>query len=146
MIGGVFGAVAIVLSLSDRAPAFLKRLRSPLSALWRRFEVAFGIDLDVDQSSIPWRSDEIVHLALWGGGMVLVGLALRHRRQADRIAVGLFASSVVLEVLQAFVTVTRSLSLSDAAANGLGIMLGLSVVVVADLLLPAKRRTAEVLA
>ncbi len=50
---------------------------------------------------------------------------------------------MLLEVLQAFVTASRSLTLSDAAANGLGIMLGLTVVVVADLVMPSARSSAE---
>lgn len=140
MIGGVFAVGAAVLSLSDRAPVIFRSMRSPARAVWRRIEVGFGFDSGVTRDSIPWASDEIGHLVLWGGGMVLVGLAFRHRQQADRLAVGLFAASVALEVLQALVTASRSLSLTDAAANGLGIMLGLTVVVAADLVLPNRTK------
>ena len=143
LIGGTFAVVAVVLSLSDLVPVVLRGVLDAAIVLWRRFEVAFGIDLDVNQDSIPWSSDEIAHLALWGGGMILLGLVLRHRKRADRVAVGLFGASVLLEVLQAFVTASRRLSLSDAAANGLGIMLGLTVVVVADFVMPTARSTAE---
>ena len=143
LIGGTFAVVAVVLSLSDVVPVVLRGVLDAAIVFWRRFELAFGIDLDIDQNAIPWSSDEIAHLVLWGGGMILVGLTLRHRQRSDRVAVGLFGASVLLEVLQAFVTASRSLTLSDAAANGLGIMLGLTVVVVADLVMPSARSSAE---
>ncbi|MGI9603150.1 MAG: hypothetical protein ACR2QE_14785 [Acidimicrobiales bacterium] len=134
LIAALFGMGAIVLSLSDRAPSVWKQVSSGLEEVWHRVEVAFAIDLD--RQTIPWTADEIGHLVLWGGGMVLLGLALRHRYRADRIAATLFVSSLLLEVLQALVTARRSLSLLDAAANGLGIMVGLTLVVAIELIWP----------
>ncbi|MDH3705291.1 MAG: hypothetical protein OES57_04455 [Acidimicrobiia bacterium] len=134
-----FVAIAIVLSLSDRAPGLLRQLTDAGVAVWRRIEIAFAID--VDRDAIPWTSDEIAHLMLWGGGMLILGLVLRTRVRPDRLAVALFASSLALEVLQALVTARRSLSLADSAANALGIMVGLSLVVAAGLLWPVRSPT-----
>lgn len=134
-IGG-FALVAVVLSLSDRAPGIARGGGAVLEEIWHRIEVAFAID--VDRGAIPWSFDEIGHLVLWGGGMLVLGLALRGRRRSDRLAVALFGASLLLEVLQALITARRSLSLGDAAANGLGIMLGLCVVVVAEMVWPVR--------
>jgi len=131
-LGMGFAVIATVLSLSDRAPGMVDRIGSALVDGWRRVEIALAID--VEREAIPWTDDVLGHLVLWGGGMVVLGLALRHRHRAGRLAVALFGASLALEVLQALVTASRSLSLADISANAFGIIAGLTVVTAVDLL------------
>ncbi len=140
-IGAAFAGLAIVVSLSDRAPDVGRRIADMVQDVWHRVETALAID--IDREAIPWSADEIAHLLLWGGGMVLLGVALRNRYRPDRIAVGLFAASITLEILQVLVTAHRSLSLADGAANAVGIMLGLTVVVGIELVWPIRSPAAQ---
>ncbi len=125
-----FVVLALSLSLSNRIPGVWRSAVNGFFAFGRTFERVFAVDF-IDRGDIPWRPDEIGHLVFWGAGMIVVGLVGRRRWQADNVAVALFASSLAIEVLQGALSAQRTMSLSDAIANSTGIMLGLTVVVIA---------------
>lgn len=92
----------------------------------------------VDRSDVPWAADEVAHLIGWGGLTVVVGLLLRSRRSLADLAVGVFASSVVIEVLQKVLTTSRSMEAEDISANALGVVLGLMMLVALERLMPPR--------
>ena len=93
----------------------------------------------IDRSDIPWAGDEIAHLVGWGSVTLAAGFLLRARRSLSDIAVGVFAASFGIEVLQKLVTTTRNMSAEDVSANALGIMLAMMVLVAAERLLPVRK-------
>ncbi len=123
-----FAVVALGLSLSDRAPLLFKQFRHVAVGAWRSGERVLAVDI-LNRSDIPWAADELGHMALWGMGMVVLGLLFRHRVPVDVLAAGLFVSSIGVEVLQRVATAGRAMEFTDIGANGIGILLGLVVVV-----------------
>lgn len=127
-----FVAVAMGVSLSDRLPSLWQ------ATLWRGVLVGvsverwLSIDL-VDRSQFGMSPDEFGHLMLWGAGMVGIGVLTRQRFQPHFVAAVLFGVSLALEVGQALVTSSRSMSLGDAVANAAGIMAGLTALVLLEL-------------
>jgi len=121
ILGG-FTAVVTVASLSDRAPRFVPRITDLTVRVGRRFEAVSNTDL-VDVSSIPGRTDQIGHFLLWGAGMLAIGWLTRKRIPVAATACLLFAASIAVEFLQVRWTATRQLEVTDAVANGLGILL-----------------------
>ena len=135
-----FAVVALVLSLSDRAPRLFKQFRQLAVAAWRAGEDLFAVDL-LNRSDIPWAADELGHIALWGMGMVILGLGFRRRVPADVLAAGLFIAGIGVEVLQRVATSGRKMEITDIGANGIGILLGLVVVVAVGAVTPLATST-----
>ncbi|NNE72591.1 MAG: hypothetical protein HKN26_02920 [Acidimicrobiales bacterium] len=127
---GVFFLLASVLSLSSQVGPIWKASIRQIADIGRAIESLLPFNV-IDRQDIPFQPDEIGHLLLWGGGMVVLGL-LRRSVKTDVIAVGLFGASVGFEFLQATITTSRSLQITDIAANGFGIVLGLCIVVFVD--------------
>jgi hypothetical protein len=127
-ITGFLGVVAVAsitaIMLSDRAPGVLERIFG---------DVAQRISERIDASErlpstdqLP-ESDFIVHLGLWAGAAVLVGWALWTWRGLIVGALALLAASLVVEAAQGVYSDTRAVEAHDAAANALGIGLGVTV-------------------
>ncbi len=122
-VGLVFLAGVGLLSLSDRAPGYsvvgLRRGRS----LVRSIEARSGHNW-LDRSDIPLAWDTAGHLALWAVAGLLTWAALGRRLGAPFIIVGLISLSAGIEVAQVLLSSTRMAELSDVAANGAGVTLG----------------------
>lgn len=92
----------------------------------------------IDRSDIPWELDEVAHLVGWSSVTVAAGFLLRSRRALSDIAVGAFAASFGIEILQAVLTTSRQMQAEDVSANALGVMLGLMVLVALQRLVPPR--------
>lgn len=123
-----------MLSMSGRMPGVWRRVVDQTLRVGSALENRLAIDV-VDRSDLGFQMDEIGHLILWGTGMIVIGLATRHRFRADAVAVSLFAASLALEFAQGAFAPARSMAVGDIIANATGIMAGLSIVVVADIVL-----------
>jgi len=113
--------VAGLVMLSDRAPGLLRRVSERIDATDSTAIQAVG------QATPP--SDTLVHLVAWGTVMVLVGLATWSWRSLGVAAIAVFALSAATEVAQGSLTLTRNTELSDLAANFVGVLAGLALVV-----------------
>jgi len=129
-----FLAIATVLLLSDRAGRWGEPSKRFILDVGEAFESTFGVDW-IDRNSVPGTFDQIGHALLWGGGMLVLGLALRRWMSPIIIAFFLLGSSILFELLQSAVTEARTLSPSDAVANAVGIVIAAVVVLVVGLLL-----------
>ena len=127
---GFFGVLG-VLSLADRAP---DRVETGLRAgrdIGRRGERTFGFDL-VDRSDIPLAWDTAGHIVLWFVAAVLATTAFGRRVPTWVIAAVLFIGSAAVEIAQGWLSFSREPSLSDLAANGAGVVAGVTIVVFAS--------------
>lgn len=131
--------VVLFLSLSSRGFSAVDDAADGARVVVRGVEETLDADL-VSRNDIPWERDEIAHLVGWGSVMVAVGLLFRSRRSLGDLAVGVFAASIVIEVLQKVVTTTRRLEAEDISANSLGVMVGLMSLVALERLMPPKNR------
>lgn len=121
---GLLGAGVVMfnvaLMLSDRAPSFLRRLfGDAVDRLSDRIDQAPRIPSD----QLP-SSDALVHIAVWGAAMALVGLTVWTWRGLAIAALGVFGLSLVVEVGQGVYASSRSVEASDAMANAAGIAVG----------------------
>ncbi len=121
LVLGAMAANAAIL-LSDRAPGCSAGCRSASTqAESRAADVASRARISTD-------SDFAVHVLIWGVATVLVGLAAWSWGSLLLGSVGVFASSLVLEAAQHFVTTTRAVQAADVSANALGVAAGLAAV------------------
>ncbi len=118
-----FGSIG-VLSLSDRAPGVTKFALGLFRGIGRRIERRSGYDL-VDRSDIPFAYDTVGHMVLWFGAAFLVWMLFHHRFSALFIATAVFAMSAGVEVAQGYLSSTRTPSVEDLLANGVGIGFGI---------------------
>lgn len=81
------------------------------------------------------------HAVAYAGLTMIMALAWRDKVRLPWLALGLFAFGCVLEVLQELVP-ERETRLGDAAANGAGIAFGVSMVLILDLLVAARKKHA----
>lgn len=128
----LFALAVVVLSLSDRAPAFVPAMIDLVVLLGQKVESIAQIDV-LDRSDarvLPGRTDQIGHAVLWGSGMLALGYLLRHRIPVAATALGLLAASIGIEFLQVEWTATRELQASDVLGNAVGIALATGVVIV----------------
>ncbi len=141
---GFLGVVAVAsiaaIMLSDRAPSALERIFG---------DVAQRISDRIDASErlpstdqLP-ESDFIVHFGLWAGAAVLVGWALWTWRGLIVGALALLATSLVVEAAQGVYSDTRAVEAHDAAANALGVGLGVTVVALSYLVWSAIAALSE---
>ena len=139
VLGVVVGVLGVLwFSLSSRGPAVVGGAADQARDVVQGVESTLGTNI-IDRSDIPWESDDVAHLVGWGSVTLAVGFLLRSRRSLGDIAVGVFAASFGIEVLQKLVTTSRNMSAEDVSANALGIMLALMVLVAAERLLPVKQ-------
>lgn len=127
-----FMAVATVLLLSDRAGGWGGQIKTFILDVGEAFESTFGVDW-LDRDSIPGTFDQIGHAALWGGGMLVIGLGLRRWIPPVLTALFLLGASIIFELLQSEVTEQRVLQPSDAVANAVGIVIATVVVLLMGL-------------
>ncbi len=118
-----FGSIG-VLSLSDRAPGFTRFGLSLFRGVGRRIERRSGFDL-IDRSDVPFAYDTIGHIVLWFGAALLAWLLFHKRLSALFIATALFVMSAGVEVAQGYLSSTRTPSVEDLVANGVGVMFGI---------------------
>ena len=139
VLGVVVGVLGVLwFSLSSRGPGVVDGAADQARDVVQGVESTLGTNI-IDRSDIPWAGDEIAHLVGWGSVTLAAGFLLRSRRSLGDIAVGVFAASFGIEVLQGLVTTSRVMSAEDVSANALGIMLALMVLVAAERLLPVRR-------
>ncbi len=131
-----FAGAAFVISLSGAMPGLWRAALALAARIGTSIEYRLSID-PFDRTDLGLASDELGHLILWGFGMLSIGLITRNRFPASFVAVSLFAASLALEVGQSLLTTNRSMSLGDAHANAVGIMVGLSAVVVIEVAIRA---------
>lgn len=143
VIAVALGVVAVLwLSLSSRGFAVVGDAADGARVVVRGVEGQLDTNL-VDRSDIPWAADEVAHLLGWSSLMVIVGLGFRARRSLADLAVGLFAASIGIEVMQKVFISGRSMEAEDISANALGIMLGLMLLVALERLWPAREPSAR---
>ncbi len=123
-----FALSVTVLSLSDAVPALTKSVSNVLVAIGRRANNVLPIT--VERADIPWRFDKIGHAAVWGVGMLGMGLGLRKRLGLTTVAVLMVAVSFSFELLQGIFTATRSVSLDDGISNVAGIVIATIIVAI----------------
>ncbi len=120
LLGVAVVAFNVALMLSDRAPGFLRRLfGDAVDRLSDRIDQAPRLPAD----QLP-SSDSIVHIAVWGAAMALVGLTVWSWRGLVVAAIGVLAVSAVVELGQGVYSSTRSVEFSDALANAMGVVAG----------------------
>ena len=109
----------------------LKPLRRPqlwLCLWWLAIVLGIAISLAPSPSvTAPQGSDKLVHFLCYGALAVGAVQLFATRAALLRAAVGLVALGVALELAQEALTSTRMLDPRDAAANTLGVLLGLLV-------------------
>jgi len=132
--------VVLYLSLSTRGFSAVGDAADGARIVVRGVEETLDTDL-VSRSDVPWERDEVAHLVGWGSVMVLAGLLFRTRRSLGDLAVGVFAGSIVVELMQKLLTNTRRLEAEDISANSLGIMVGLMFLVALERLWPPRSHT-----
>lgn len=138
-----FGVMAVLwLSLTARGFGVVDVAAGEAADVVRGVESTLDINI-VDRSDIPWAADEVAHLVGWGSITLVAGFLLRTRRSLSDIAVGAFAASFAVEVLQGVATTSRTMSAEDVSANSLGVMLALMVLVAAERLIKPRSALAE---
>ncbi len=115
-----------VLSMADRAPDLIHGLLATTRDQAHALEIRFGTDF-VDRGDLPFEWDTMSHFMSWAAAGLLGHIMVRRRFSSVLLGLGLFAMSAAIEVAQPFLSSTRSLSLTDLTANGLGIILGISM-------------------
>lgn len=117
-----FGSLG-VLSLSDRAPGVTRFVLGIGRGIGSRVERRSGYDL-FDRSDVPFAYDTIGHVVLWFGAAVLAWMLFHKRFSGLFIATALFAMSAGVEVAQGYLSSTRTPSVEDLLANGVGLIAG----------------------
>lgn len=117
-----FAVVVAGLSLSDRAPGFLRHW---MKRVGRAGESRSGFDF-FDRADIPYEFDQVGHFFLWGLAGLLAWFALGRKVSGPLIVVGLAAVSAGVEFVQPILSSTRAASRGDLQANVLGIVLGVT--------------------
>lgn len=135
---GAFALVAVTTSLSDRAPQALRSARERQAQITDEIEETFDVDVRqiVDRNEIPFETDDILHLIGWTVGTIIVGTSLRRWIRIEELAVLVFAGSVLIEVAQPMYSATRQFQIGDITTNALGVMCGLTVIVILQRLRP----------
>ena len=133
------GLVLVVLwfSLSSRGHSAVEDAGGAARDVVGAVEDTLNADL-ISRSDVPWERDEVAHLVGWGSVMVATGFLFRSRRSLGDLAVGVFAASVSIELMQKLFTANRQLEAEDISANSLGIMVGLMFLVALERLAPPK--------
>lgn len=122
-VGALLFTAALL--LSDRAPGVVESVFGErVRQLWERIDTSERVDLP-PTSELP-STDFLVHVAIWAVVAGLVGLAVWTWRGLAVSAVLLGAASVGVELAQGRFATTRAVEGSDAAANLLGIGLGVT--------------------
>ena len=139
------GLVLVVLwfSLSSRGHSAVEDAGGAARDVVGAVEDTLNADL-VSRSDVPWERDEVAHLVGWGSVMMATGFLFRSRRSLGDLAVGVFAASVSIELMQKLFTANRQLEAEDISANSLGIMVGLMFLVALERLAPPKDLTESV--
>ncbi len=138
VLGVALGVVAVLwLSLSARGFGVVNNAADQAAVVVRGVESTLDTNI-IDRSDIPWAADEVAHLVGWGSVTLVAGFLLRSRRSVADIAVGAFAASFAVEVLQGVATTSRTMSAEDVSANALGVILALMVLVAAERLIPTR--------
>ena len=129
LLGSAIVLFNIALMLSDRAPGFLRRVfGDAVDRLSNRIDAAARIPAE----QLPG-SDAIVHIAVWGAAMALVGLTVWTWRGLVIAAPAVFATSIVVEIAQGVYSTSRMVEPSDVLANAVGVAAGTLAAAVAYL-------------
>ena len=131
IVFAVLGGIVAVLSFADGAPGVIHRLLRSTARVVSGVQDLVGVQL-VDLRDLPFEWDVVGHFVLWAAVAVVGWWALRHRVTAVSLGFGCFAASYLVEIGQSVLTVSRRPDLRDLAANALGIVAGLVVVVGAE--------------
>lgn len=121
LVGGGLLVVA-GLSLSDQAPRLVADL---LMTLPRILGVRGGGLTSAVQDQIPLGLDTIGHGAVWGVVGFMAAGTVRSARHRITLLSALFFLSALFEAGQQYLSWSRSASLSDLVANGVGLMIGM---------------------
>ena len=124
-----FSLMTAILLLADRAPGMTIGRVPALWNLGSRIQSRLGIDL-IDRTDIPFELDTIGHLGLWFVAGALAR-ALTPLSVRSRVLMALMLLiSTLMEVGQGFLTSGRNVSFSDAAANIVGVTLGVVAIMI----------------
>ena len=133
-----FIVALVVLLLSDRAPGLTEAGLRKSVAVGQKVEGRTGVDL-VDRTDLPFTWEEIGHFGLWAVAAVLAYTLFSRRASITQIICGVFALSATFELAQFFFTSTRQLEWGDLTVNGLGVVFGVALAMIASHI----RRPAE---
>lgn len=135
---------AVALMLSDRAPGTVEAVFGDRARrLWVRVDASPRVGLP-STSELP-STDVVIHVAVWAVIAGLVGLTLWTWRGLVVSAGVLTVASGLLELAQGRYATTRSVEISDAVANLMGIGVGLAAAGACFLIWSAVARSARVL-
>lgn len=124
-----FSLMTAVLLLADRAPGLTIGRAPALWALGSRIQSRLGIDL-IDRTDIPFELDTIGHLGLWFVAGALARALTPPSVRSRVLLMLMLIVSTLMEVGQGFLTAGRNVSVSDAVANTVGVVLGLMAVTI----------------
>lgn len=127
LLGVGASLTTVALLLSDQAPGILDALFGARArSLWERIDGAERAGTLPAGSEIT-STDFVAHVAIWAIVTVLIGLTMWTWRGLAMSAVGLAGASLVLELAQGRYATTRTVQLTDALANLVGVALGVAV-------------------
>ena len=128
LLGGAVLVFNAALMVSDRARGCLRRLFGDwVRRLSERIDAGARVALVASDPRLP-ESDALVHIAVWGLAVGLVGLAVWTWTGLAVGTIVVFACSVSVEFAQGRLSDTREVELSDVVANAFGIAIGVTVV------------------
>ncbi|MEM9653288.1 MAG: VanZ family protein [Actinomycetota bacterium] len=140
LLGLVWGLLVIaVLSLSDTAPGTVAHLirsvamfavqADPFGNVQHLAMAASGA-----RAGVPYGADTVGHFLMWGAvGFVATGLLATVRDRLSMMS-ALFLLSSLFEAGQEYLSWSRTASLDDLVANGVGLLVGFSCYTIAEAL------------
>lgn len=139
----ILGGIVAVLSFADSAPDVIRGFLRSAARVISGVQDLVGVQL-IDVRNLPFEWDTAGHFVLWAAVAVIGRWALRHRVTAVSLGLGCFAASYLVEIGQSVLTVSRRPDLRDLAANALGIVVGLVLVVAAERTAAVVRRIRRI--
>jgi hypothetical protein len=120
-IGALLFNVALL--ISDRAPAFTKRVFGGFaSRLSERLDADSRAEV-IRDGGLP-EGDAIVHVGVWAVATLLLALTIWTWRGLLMSAFATFVASIAIELAQGRYSTTRNVELDDVIANATGVCLG----------------------
>lgn len=120
-------ALVLVLAVADRSPEILADFARPAVALTADLARQLGVDPPRWAHSLWAHPALVFHLIQWavlafGATMIVSGQV-----RVLASAIGLFAASILVEVLQGELSATREFDTTDVIANGIGVVVGVAI-------------------
>jgi VanZ family protein len=113
----------VALLISDRAPAFTKRVFGGFaSRLSERLDANARAEV-IRDGGLP-EGDAIVHIGVWAVATLLLALTIWTWRGLLMSCIAAFVASIAIELAQGRYSTTRNVELNDVVANAAGVCIG----------------------